>query len=132
MEFEKPTDQNFITQNLHHEKEYCISKKKKLLKQCLKEVIYQYILAFVGWCSIFWEMVGSGGYTLAGGGWWWIYFCWWWVVVGGAGHIFAGGGSWWVVAQFSLTHIIISAILTTKMLKWPFYCVHKTSKMKKG
>ena len=34
LEFEKRTDQNFITQNLRHGKEYCISKKKKLLKQC--------------------------------------------------------------------------------------------------
>ena len=87
LEFEKRTDQNFITQNLRHGKEYCISKKKKLLKQCLKEVIYEYILAFAGWWSIFWEMVGSGGYILAGGGWWWIYFGWWWVVV--------DGGGWW-------------------------------------
>ena len=81
LEFEKRTNQNFITQNLHHGKEYCISKKKKLLKQCLKEVIYEYILAFAGWWSIFWEMVGSGGYILADGGWPWIYFGQWWVVV---------------------------------------------------
>ena len=69
LEFEKRTNQNFITQILRHGKEYCISKKKKLLKQCLKEVIYEYILAFAGWWSIFWEVVGSGGYILAGGGW---------------------------------------------------------------
>ena len=69
LEFEKRTDQNFITQNLHHGKEYYISKKKTLLKQCQKEVIYEYILAFVGWWSIFWEVIGSGGYILAGGGW---------------------------------------------------------------
>ena len=61
LEFEKRTDQNFITQNLRHGKEYCISKKNKLLKQCLKEVIYEYTLTFAGWRSIFWEMVGSGG-----------------------------------------------------------------------
>ena len=67
MEFENWTDQNFITQNLRHGKKHCIWKKKKLLKQCLKEVIYEYILAFVGWQSIFGEMVGSGGYVLAGG-----------------------------------------------------------------
>ena len=102
MEFEKRTDQNFITQNLHHGKEYCISKKKKLLKQCLKEVICQYILAFAGWWSIFWEMfgivvdifwlvVGGSGYILAGGGGWWWTFGWWWVVVD-------GGGWKWVVA----------------------------------
>ena len=97
MEFEKRTDQNLITQNLHHGKEYCISKKKKLLKQCLKEVIYQYILAFAGWRSIFWEMVGSGGYTLAGGGWWWTYFGWWWVVVDIFWLVVAGGGWRWVV-----------------------------------
>ena len=61
--------------------------------QCLKEVIYQYILAFAGWWSIFWEMVGSCGYILAGGGWWWMVVGgggWWWVIVD-------GGGSWWVV-----------------------------------
>ena len=89
MEFEKRTDQNFITQNLRHGKEYCISKKKKLLKQCLKEVIYEYILAFAGWRFIFWEMVGSGGYILAGGGWWWM-------VVGDGGYILDGAG-WWRV-----------------------------------
>ena len=89
MEFEKRTDQNFITQNLRHGKEYCISKKKKLLKQCLKEVIYEYILAFAGWRFIFWEMVGSGGYILAGGGWWWM-------VVGDGGYILDGAG-WWPV-----------------------------------
>ena len=33
LEFEKRTDQNFITQNIHQQKEYCISKKKNLLKQ---------------------------------------------------------------------------------------------------
>ena len=44
LEFEKQTDQNFITQNLRHGKEYYISKKKTLLKQCEKEVMYEYIL----------------------------------------------------------------------------------------
>ena len=72
LEFKKRTDQNFITQNLCHGKKYYISKKTTLLKQCQKEVIYEYILAFVGWWSIFWEVIGSGGYILAGGGWWWI------------------------------------------------------------
>ena len=101
MEFEKRTDQNFITQNLRAGKEHWIWKKKKLLKQCLKEVIYEYILAFAGWWSIFWEVVGSGGYILAGGGWQWVVVDiflmvvggggWWWVVVGCA-------GSWWMVA----------------------------------
>ena len=76
LEFEKRTDQNFITQNPHRGAEYCVWKKKKLLKQCQKEVIYEYILAFEGWWSIFWEVVGSGGYILADGGWWWIYFGW--------------------------------------------------------
>ena len=62
--------------------------------RCLKEFIYQYILAFAGWWSIFWEMVSSRGYILAGGGWWWMVVGrggLWWVVVD-------GGGSWWVVA----------------------------------
>ena len=53
LEFEKLTNQTFIKQNLRHGKEYCVSKKKKLLKQCLKEVIYEYILAFAVWWSIF-------------------------------------------------------------------------------
>ena len=90
MEFEKRTDQNFITQNLRHGKEYCIPKKKGLFRQFLNEVIYEYILFF----SIFGEMVGSGGYILAGGARWWTYFGWWWVVV----DIFwmvVGGGAWW-------------------------------------
>ena len=60
-----------------------------MLKQCLKEVIYEYILAFAGWRFIFWEMVGSGGYILAGGGWWWM-------VVGDGGYILDGAG-WWRV-----------------------------------
>ena len=104
MEFEKRTDQNSITQNLRAGKEHWIWKKKKLLKQCLKEVTYEYILAFVGWWSIFWKMVGivvyifwlvvSGGECIlaggarwwmmvGGGGWWLTYFGWWWMVVGG-------------------------------------------------
>ena len=38
--------------------------------------MYEYILAFTGWWSIFWVVVfggryllGGGGYILAGGGW---------------------------------------------------------------
>ena len=91
LEFKKQTDQNFITQNLH---QYCILKKKELLKQCLKEVIYEYILAFAGWRSIFWEMVGSGGYILAGGGHILAGGERWWMMVGVGGRILAGGG-WW-------------------------------------
>ena len=70
MQFGKRTDQNFITQNRRYQKEYCISKKKKLFKQYLKEVIYEYILVYAGWWSIFGEMVDCGGYILAGGGCW--------------------------------------------------------------
>ena len=62
-----------------------------MLKQCLKEVIYEYILAFAGCRFIFWEMVGSGGYILAGGGWWWM-------VVGDGGYILDGAGWWRVLA----------------------------------
>ena len=69
LEFQKRTDQNFVTQNLRHGKEYYIWKKKTLLKQCQKEVIYEYNLAFAGWWSVFWEVIGSGGYILAYGGW---------------------------------------------------------------
>ena len=92
-------NQNFITQNLRHGKEYCILKKKTLLKQCQKEVIYEYILAFSGWWFIFLEVVGGGGYILAGrwvvigsGGWWWVVVDIFWLVVGGDGYILAGGG----------------------------------------
>ena len=35
-EFENRTDQNCITQNVRHVREYRISTKKKLLKQCQK------------------------------------------------------------------------------------------------
>ena len=67
-------------------------RRKAMLKQCLKEVIYEYILAFAGCRFIFWEMVGSGGYILAGGG-WWVMVVIIWMVLG-------CGGLW----QFNLTH----------------------------
>ena len=57
-------------------------------------VLYEYILAFVEWWSIFWEMVGSGGCILAGGGWWLIYFGWWWVVVDIFWMVVGRVGSW--------------------------------------
>ena len=47
----------------------------KPLKECQKEVIYEYILDFVGWWSIFWMVVGDGEYILVGGGWWWMLVC---------------------------------------------------------
>ena len=64
--------------------------EKETVKVMSKEVIYEYILAFAGrysGFSIFWEMVGSGGYILAGGAWWWV------VVDGGGSHwVVVGGG----------------------------------------
>ena len=72
-------------------------RRKRNLKQCQKDILYEYILAFAGWWSTFWEMVGSGGYVLGDGGWWLIYFGRWWVVVHGGGYILDGGGSWWVL-----------------------------------
>ena len=68
-------------------------RRKINFKQSQKEVIYEYILAFEGWWSIFWKVVGSGGYILAGGG-WWIYFGWWWVMVDMFWLVMNGGG-WW-------------------------------------
>ena len=65
---------------------YRILKKTKLLKQCQKEVIHEYILAFAQWWSIFWVVVDGGGYIVANGGCWWMVIGgggWWWVVVGG-------------------------------------------------
>ena len=57
-----------------------ILRKKELLKQSQKEVIYEYILTFAGWWwmveDMFWLVVGIGE-------WWRIYFGWWWVVVDG-------------------------------------------------
>ena len=46
-----------------------------MLKQCQKEVIYEFNLAFAEWWFILW-LVGGGEYILADGGWWWIYFGW--------------------------------------------------------
>ena len=99
MQFEKGTDQNFITKNLRHGKEHCVRKQKKLLKQCLKEVIYEYILAFAGWWSSFWKMIGSGGYILGGGSWW--------MVVGG-GYILDGGGWWWMVVGLGRSWLVVA------------------------
>ena len=73
---------NELIETLSHkisvtERNIAFRKKKKMLKQCLKEVIYKYILAFVGRWFIFWEVLVRAGYVLAGGGWWWIYIGWW-------------------------------------------------------
>ena len=48
------------------------SEENETLKQCQKDVIYEYILAFVSWWSIFWLVVDGDGYILARGGLW----CW--------------------------------------------------------
>ena len=48
------------------------SEKNETLKQYQKDVIYEYILTFVSWWSIFWLVVDGGGHILACGGWW----CW--------------------------------------------------------
>ena len=64
-EFEKQTDQNFITQNLRHGEEY------------VKVRLYIYINMFwlvLGGGLFFWVVVCGGRYILAGCGWWWIYF----------------------------------------------------------
>ena len=72
-EFKKRIHLNFITQNLRDLKEYCISKKKKLLKHCQKRRLYLNIFwllrgggPFFGW----WVVVRGGGYNLVCGGWW--------------------------------------------------------------
>ena len=96
-----------ITQNLHYGKKY----KKKLLKQSQKEVIYQYILAFAGMWSIFWKVVGSGGYILTGGV---AVADILWQVVGGGEYILAGGGGWWVVVG--------GGIVYPNPLRFYFFC----------
>ena len=67
-EFDKQTDQK-----LYHTKspswKGIFNFEEKELKQCQKEVIYEYILAIAGWWSIFWVVVGGSGYILADGGW---------------------------------------------------------------
>ena len=70
--------------------------------------MYEYILAFTGWWSIFWVVVfggryllGGGGYILAGGGWQWMVW----------------GRGVWVVAQFSLTHTQFPNKCTVSTLK---------------
>ena len=101
----------FIFGNLRHGKEYCILKKKKLLKQCQKEVIYEYIFAFAGCLSGFlgwwWVVVNIFWLMVDGGRSWWLVVDIFWLVVGGGGcycvvvgdggYILAGG-LWWVVA----------------------------------
>ena len=74
----KRTDQNFITQNPHHVKDYRILKKNKLLKQCQKDcwVVLgggRYVLVWRVAADIFWLVVD-------GSGWWWVVVsgCRWW------------------------------------------------------
>ena len=93
LKFEKRTDQNFFHTKSPSRKGILHFEEKKTVKAMSKGGYYEYILAFAGWRSIFWEMVGSGGYILAGGVW-----CWW-VVVGSGRHILAGGGWWWMVVD---------------------------------
>ena len=69
--FEKQTDQNLSHKISVTERNIAFQRKINF-KQSQKEVIYEYILAFEGWWSIFWKVVGSGGYILAGNGWWWV------------------------------------------------------------
>ena len=50
-----------ITEMLH-------SKEKETVKTMSKGAIFEFILAFAGWQSIFWVVVGGGGCIVAGGG----------------------------------------------------------------
>ena len=80
MKFKKRSDGKSIAQNLRPV--YRISKKKKLLN---KGVIYEYILPFAGWRSVYWVVVGAGRYILVDGGWWWVIMDIFWLVLGGGG-----------------------------------------------
>ena len=63
-----------------------------------------YTRIYFGFCGVavhFWEMVGSGGYILAGGGWWWVVVNIFWLVVGG------GGWSWVVVGRSGWWHSLV-------------------------
>ena len=68
---------------------YRISKKKKLLKQCQREVIFEHVFAFAGWWSIFLVVVGGGRYILSCGCFWWRW------VVEDIFWLMVGRGSWW-------------------------------------
>ena len=70
-EFEKRTYQNFITQNLHHVKEYRISRKKKTV-EIPKRRLYM---------NIFWLLLGGGPFF----GWWWVVVDIFWLVVDDVG-----------------------------------------------
>ena len=88
LEFEKGTDQNFITQNLCHGKQYCVSKKKKLFKECQREVIYEYTCGVVVHFFGKWQVMVDVFWLVVGGDAWWC------VIAGGGGYILAGVG-WW-------------------------------------
>ena len=47
--------------------------------------------------SIFWLVVGDGGYILPGVGWWWVVVDIFWLLVGGGGCWWICFGWWWVV-----------------------------------
>ena len=66
-----------ITEILHFE-------EKETVKTMSKGAIYEYILAFAGWQSIFWVVAGGGGCIVAG---WWVVVNIFWLVMGGDG--------WW-------------------------------------
>ena len=65
--------------------------EKETVKTMSKGAIYEYILAFAGWQSIFWVAAGSGGCIVAG---WWVVVDLFWLVMDGGEYILAGGG-WW-------------------------------------
>ena len=80
-ECEKQTDQNFITQDLCHVKDYrFFEEKRNCEKQCQKEVIYRYTLAFAGWWSICWVVMDIFWLVVGGCRWWWMMVgdCGWW------------------------------------------------------
>ena len=73
-------------------------------KRTVKAMSKRIYFGFCGMAVRFWEMVGSGGYILAGGGWWWMVVGgrgWSWVVVGG------GGSSWVVVGRSGWWHSLV-------------------------
>ena len=68
-EFEKRTDQNFITQNLCHGKDYRIFKEKRTIKKSY-------------YMDKFWLLLGGGPFN----GWWWVVVDTFWLEVGGSGY----------------------------------------------
>ena len=119
LEFEKRTDQNFITQKSPCRKGTLDLEEKETVKAMSKG---GYVWIYFGFCGVVVHFLVIGRYSsvyiLAGGEWWWMYFgwwCkvvddggWWWVVVDIFWLVVDGGGWWWnVVGRGGSWHSLV-------------------------